>query len=156
MKLLIMQFPTISRHFISLRTKYSPQHPVLKHPQIKIYLLYLYLVSCINMEEGPGIFSTSSRPVLGPTKHPIQCVPYALFLGYSGLGVKLTTYLLTSAEVKKTCFCTCAGTLPLLMLSLLTERSVLESWQLCGRTYEAKLTAFVCQTIIRPITSEVE
>jgi hypothetical protein len=33
MKLLIMQFPQISRHFISLRSKYSPQHPVLKHPQ---------------------------------------------------------------------------------------------------------------------------
>jgi hypothetical protein len=32
-KLLIMQFSPISRHFISLRTKYSPQHPVLKHPQ---------------------------------------------------------------------------------------------------------------------------
>jgi hypothetical protein len=32
MKLLIMQFSPISRHF-SLRTKYSPQHPVLKHPQ---------------------------------------------------------------------------------------------------------------------------
>jgi hypothetical protein len=29
MKLLIMQFPLISRHFISLRTKYSPQHHVL-------------------------------------------------------------------------------------------------------------------------------
>jgi hypothetical protein len=28
MKLLIMQFSPISRYFISLRTKYSPQHPV--------------------------------------------------------------------------------------------------------------------------------
>jgi hypothetical protein len=27
-----MQFSPISRHFISLLTKYSPQHPVLKHP----------------------------------------------------------------------------------------------------------------------------
>jgi hypothetical protein len=32
MKLLIMQFPPLSCHFIPLRTKYSPQHPVLKHP----------------------------------------------------------------------------------------------------------------------------
>jgi hypothetical protein len=31
-----MQFSPISRHFISLRTKYSPQHPVLKHPQQRI------------------------------------------------------------------------------------------------------------------------
>jgi hypothetical protein len=33
MKLLIMQFSAPSRHFISLRPKYSPQHPVLRHPQ---------------------------------------------------------------------------------------------------------------------------
>jgi hypothetical protein len=33
MKLLIMQFSRISHHFISLQTKYSPQHIVLKHPQ---------------------------------------------------------------------------------------------------------------------------
>jgi hypothetical protein len=28
-----MQFSPISHHFIFLRTKYSPQHSVLKHPQ---------------------------------------------------------------------------------------------------------------------------
>jgi hypothetical protein len=33
-----MQFPPISRHFISFRTKYSPQHPLLKHPQ-SVFLL---------------------------------------------------------------------------------------------------------------------
>jgi hypothetical protein len=33
MKRLIMQCSPASRHFISLRSKYSPQHPVLKHPQ---------------------------------------------------------------------------------------------------------------------------
>jgi hypothetical protein len=33
MKLLIMQFLPISQHFISRQTKYSLQHPVLKHPQ---------------------------------------------------------------------------------------------------------------------------
>jgi hypothetical protein len=33
MKLLIMQFSPILHHFISLRCKYSPQHPALKHPQ---------------------------------------------------------------------------------------------------------------------------
>jgi hypothetical protein len=31
MKLLIMQFSPTSCHFIPLRTKYSAQHPVLKH-----------------------------------------------------------------------------------------------------------------------------
>jgi hypothetical protein len=29
----IMRFSQDSCHFISLRSKYSPQHPVLKHPQ---------------------------------------------------------------------------------------------------------------------------
>jgi hypothetical protein len=33
MKLLIMQFSPISCHFILLRLKYSPQRPVLRHPQ---------------------------------------------------------------------------------------------------------------------------
>jgi hypothetical protein len=28
-----MQFSLTSYHFISPRSKYSPQHPVLKHPQ---------------------------------------------------------------------------------------------------------------------------
>jgi hypothetical protein len=32
MKLLFMQFSPFSRHFISLRSKYSPLHPVLKQP----------------------------------------------------------------------------------------------------------------------------
>jgi hypothetical protein len=29
-----MQFPPASRHFISLRSKCSPQHPVLRHPTL--------------------------------------------------------------------------------------------------------------------------
>jgi hypothetical protein len=29
----IMQFSPIPCHYISLRSKYSPQHPVLKHSQ---------------------------------------------------------------------------------------------------------------------------
>jgi hypothetical protein len=33
MKLLIMQFPLISCHFIPLWSNYPPQHPVLKHPK---------------------------------------------------------------------------------------------------------------------------
>jgi hypothetical protein len=39
MNLLIIQLPPISRHYISLRSKYSPQHPVLKHPQ-SLFLPY--------------------------------------------------------------------------------------------------------------------
>jgi hypothetical protein len=31
-----MQFFPPSHHSIPLRSKYSPQHPVLKHPQFKV------------------------------------------------------------------------------------------------------------------------
>jgi hypothetical protein len=49
MKLLVMQFPPISRHFISLRSKYSPQHPSpsvppnvrLRTASSKLYMHYL-------------------------------------------------------------------------------------------------------------------
>jgi hypothetical protein len=33
MKFFIMQFSPTSHHFISFRSKYSPQHSVLRHPQ---------------------------------------------------------------------------------------------------------------------------
>jgi hypothetical protein len=33
MKLLVIQFPTLSHHFNPLQSKYSSQHPVFKHPQ---------------------------------------------------------------------------------------------------------------------------
>jgi len=33
MKLLIMQSPPSSRHFLALGFLHSPQHPTLKHPQ---------------------------------------------------------------------------------------------------------------------------
>jgi hypothetical protein len=33
MMLLIMQCSPVSCHLISFRSKYSPQHPILKHPQ---------------------------------------------------------------------------------------------------------------------------
>jgi hypothetical protein len=35
-----MQFSPLSRHFIPLRTKYSPQHPVLEHPQSVVYICF--------------------------------------------------------------------------------------------------------------------
>jgi hypothetical protein len=39
MKLLIMQSSPASRHFLTLRYKYSPQHPVFKNPQIYTVIL---------------------------------------------------------------------------------------------------------------------
>jgi hypothetical protein len=38
-KLLVMQFSPFSRHLFPLRSKYPPQHPVLKHPQYVLPLM---------------------------------------------------------------------------------------------------------------------
>jgi hypothetical protein len=38
-KILISQFSPLSHHFIPLRSKYSPHHPVLKHPSVYFPLL---------------------------------------------------------------------------------------------------------------------
>jgi hypothetical protein len=44
MKLLVMQFSPFTRHLIPLRSKYPPQHPVLKHPQSMFFpFLYEYI-----------------------------------------------------------------------------------------------------------------
>jgi hypothetical protein len=37
MKLPILQLSPFSRYFIPLRLKYSPQHPVLRHPQSVLF-----------------------------------------------------------------------------------------------------------------------
>jgi hypothetical protein len=37
MKLPIVQLSPFSYYFIPLRSKYSPQHPVLKHPQSMLF-----------------------------------------------------------------------------------------------------------------------
>jgi hypothetical protein len=38
------------------------------------------------------LYSTASRPTLGPTQAPIQCVPVSLSRRYSGRSVKLTSF----------------------------------------------------------------
>jgi len=45
MKPLIMQSSPVSRHFLPFRSKYSPQHPVLKHPQSMFFLSVMEQVS---------------------------------------------------------------------------------------------------------------
>jgi hypothetical protein len=41
MTLLIMQFSPTSRQFVPPRSKYSPQHPVLKRPQLAVSLILM-------------------------------------------------------------------------------------------------------------------
>jgi hypothetical protein len=47
MKLFIVKFSQVSRHLIPLRYKYSPQHPVLKHPKSGlVFVAHPLYVSC--------------------------------------------------------------------------------------------------------------
>jgi hypothetical protein len=74
---------------------------------------------------GSRIFSTSSRPALGPTQPPIQWVPRAIFRGKKWLDREAHHSPPTSAEVKKTWMYTsspswCAFILLLLLLLLLS------------------------------------
>jgi hypothetical protein len=56
------------------------------------------------------LFSTSSKPALGPTQFPIHLVPGALSLGVKRSGSEADHSPPTSAEVKKMWICT--STLP--------------------------------------------
>jgi len=53
MKLSIMQFPTVSSHFLPLRPKYLPQPPILKQPR-------------------PMFFPECARPSFTPTLNERQ------------------------------------------------------------------------------------
>jgi hypothetical protein len=51
MKLLIMQSSPASRHFLPLRSKYSPQHPVLKHRDTE----FINIIQPLSLD--PNIFT---------------------------------------------------------------------------------------------------
>jgi hypothetical protein len=103
MKHLSIQFSPTFFHFLPLRHKYSPRLPVFKHPQstARDQVSYPYkairkmiIVSFsfyglddreFDSRHGLGIFlfTTASRPALGPTQPPIQRV-----LGVLSFGVR--------------------------------------------------------------------
>jgi hypothetical protein len=66
MKILIMQFSPIPRHFISLRSKYSPQHPALKSQDSAVGIASGYGLDDRRIEVrrpvGLRIFVTPCRP----------------------------------------------------------------------------------------------
>jgi hypothetical protein len=54
MKLFVMQLSPPSRQSVPLRSKYSPRHPVLKHPKYKINLFH-FAVAGGSLEEDSGL-----------------------------------------------------------------------------------------------------
>jgi hypothetical protein len=62
MKLLIMQFPLVSRHFIPPRSKYSPQHPVSNTLSLcskgdpLLTRMILLIQNCLLYDHGPITF----------------------------------------------------------------------------------------------------
>jgi len=56
---------------------------------------------------GISLFTTAFRPVMGPTKPPIQWAPVALSLGVKRLGLEADHSSLSSAEVNNAWSYTC-------------------------------------------------
>jgi hypothetical protein len=81
MKLLIMQYSPASCHFLSIRSKYSPQHPIRNRARIAYSVYRLAMgwtigLSGFDSRRGSGIilFDTISRQALEPTQPSIQWV----------------------------------------------------------------------------------
>jgi hypothetical protein len=113
MKLLIMQSSPVSHYFLHFRSKYSPQHPFLKHPQF-----CMSRDSSVGMRQATGwtigvlgfdsrrglgifLFTTASRMALGPTQPPIQGVQGDLSLGEKRPGREADHSPPSIAEVKE-------------------------------------------------------
>jgi hypothetical protein len=62
MKLLIKQFPPISRHIIPLRSKYCSQDHVLKHPQSILLILLVILLILLLLLQLPPHILVHSKP----------------------------------------------------------------------------------------------
>jgi hypothetical protein len=107
MKALIMQFSPTSCPLIPLRSKYSPQHPVLKEPGYRTrYSDWLRAGRPRCRSSDPCrvknvLFSTLSRPTLEPTESPVQWVPGVLSPGVKRPGREPDHSHPASAEVKK-------------------------------------------------------
>jgi hypothetical protein len=84
MKLLIMQVSPTSCHFISLWPKYSPQHPVLKHPQSIKHQTFYFDFECkinvISAENSAGNLITCYILVNFSAAYTICFLPYSFAL----------------------------------------------------------------------------
>jgi hypothetical protein len=76
-KLLIMQFSPPSRHLVPLRSKYSPQHPVLELFQtIARQFFFIYLPTAIGLMPGGSVYiklTNTDKMNKTQTTDPIMC-----------------------------------------------------------------------------------
>jgi hypothetical protein len=93
MKLLIVQFSPTSCHFISLWSKYSSQHPVLKHPpRSPTNVLNSYSQKDVNNLRVSSLFHLSG---ISPCRHVIHLRANV----YALLSCSLHVFNLLSAAV---------------------------------------------------------
>jgi hypothetical protein len=81
------------------------------------------------------LFSTSSRPALGPTQLPVQWVPWALSTGVKRLGRETDHSPPASAEVKKMWICTFIPPYAFMAQCLISQaqRQLYLYWKAAGR-----------------------
>jgi hypothetical protein len=82
MKLLIMQFSLPSHHSIPLWSKYSPQHPVLKHPQFMFLSTSFNKLIKINCSAVPcyGLFVVLVEIMKHDHKFTTQAITLSLWI----------------------------------------------------------------------------
>jgi hypothetical protein len=130
-------------HVIPPSTQFNHFYSLNNHYTLPFYILLFYTRSSgshdsvvgiatgyglddwgvgVQVPVGSRIFSTSSRPALGPTQPPTQWVPGALSLGGRGecsWGVKLSTHLQLVLRSRK-----CGSIHPLPHMPLITATSL--------------------------------
>jgi hypothetical protein len=82
MKLFIMNFSSLPCYLVPLRPKYSPQHPIVKHPQPTFLpqcqrhlLVIMNNIYIENNKYSQVCLLQTLRPALRPTRPPVPSVP---------------------------------------------------------------------------------
>jgi len=99
MKLLIMQSSPTSHHFLPLTSKYSPQHPVLKHSHLYSSLSVRDQLSHAYKTSDKIISLYSSVPFFRDTDDPLSKVMFSsinLIVSIPERGIVVSLYITTS------------------------------------------------------------
>jgi len=96
-KLFVMYFSALPRHFVPLRSKYSHQHPILKHPQrtfLPQYKRPSFTPIQNNRQNYSSVYLNPLKPELNPICYLLALLGAHHFLRLSRIRVKLLTFRL--------------------------------------------------------------